>query len=322
MHFVNGSVVYSPSDLIRFIESEYASWMDRLYLEQAGVAVPDEADDQGRMIMAAGLAHEKQVLETLAAENRITYIPSGPERGAATLRAMKDGAPVIYQAYLERDQFMGLADFLIRTEGASSFGVYHYEVWDAKLGQSMKPHYAVQLCCYAEMLAGLQGRLSTHVGIFLANGERRRLRLQDFYYYYRVLKNGFCEFQDAITSSGLPDPADYREYGRWTQHAERLLKEADHPGFVANIRSSQIRHLRLAGIRTVKGLVASRGTRFPESQNWRISVFAIRRNYRSRQQRVQPRYTGFFHMIVMGSAFPCCRPPHLRTFALTSRVIR
>jgi uncharacterized protein len=170
VHFANGSVVYSPSDLITFIESEYASWMDRLYVEQPGFALPDLADDQGRMIMAAGVAHEEHVLETLAAESQITQIPSGPERRVATLRAMANGAPVIYQA-LEQDQFTGLADFLIRTEGASSLGSYHYEVWDAKLGQSMKPHYAVQLCCYAEMLARVQGLLPTHLGIFLANGQ-------------------------------------------------------------------------------------------------------------------------------------------------------
>ena len=175
MHFAHGSVVYSPSDLITFIESEYASWMDRLYLEQPDCALPDKTDDQGLMIMAAGIAHEIQVLEMLAAETSITHIPSGDGRRAATLRAMENGAPVIYQAYLEREPFMGLADFLIRVEGASSLGNYHYEVWDSKLGQSMKPHYAVQLCCYAEMLAGVQGQLPTSIGIFLANGEHRRL---------------------------------------------------------------------------------------------------------------------------------------------------
>ena len=71
MHFANGSVVYSPSDLITFVESEYASWMDRLNLERPGFAVPDGADDQSRMIMDAGVAHEKHVLAILAAETSI-----------------------------------------------------------------------------------------------------------------------------------------------------------------------------------------------------------------------------------------------------------
>jgi uncharacterized protein len=111
------------------------------------------------------------------------------------------------------------------------------------------------------MLESVQGRLATHMGIFLANGEPCRMRVRDFCYYYRVLKAGFCEFQEAITGAEPPDPADYRGYGSWTQHAESLLQQADHPSFVANIRSSQIKHLRLAGIRTVKDLLASRGTR-------------------------------------------------------------
>lgn len=261
MHYANGSVIFSPSDMVTFVESEYASWMDRLYLEQPGFVQPDAPDDQGRMIMDAGVVHEKRVLEMLAAEGEVTHIPAGPDRAGATLRAMADGAPVIYQAYLEQDRFMGLADFLVRTEGASYLGDYHYEVWDAKLGQSMKPYYAVQLCCYAEMLAGVQGCLPKHVGIFLATGERCRLPLRDFYYYYRVLKAGFCDFQDGITSSAPPDPADYREHGRWSGHAENLLKQADDLSFIANIRSTQMKRLRQAGIRTVHGLLASRNVR-------------------------------------------------------------
>jgi hypothetical protein len=70
MHFASGSIVNSPSDLITFIESEYASWMDLLNLEETALALPDGTDDQGRIIMDAGVLHEKQVLETLAAEIR------------------------------------------------------------------------------------------------------------------------------------------------------------------------------------------------------------------------------------------------------------
>ena len=71
MHFSNGTVIYSPSDLITFIESEYAYWMDRLYLEQPGFAVPVGADDQSRMIMDADVTYENHVLATLAAETSI-----------------------------------------------------------------------------------------------------------------------------------------------------------------------------------------------------------------------------------------------------------
>jgi uncharacterized protein len=263
MRFANGSVVYSPSDLITFLESEYASWMDRLNLERPGFAVADAPDDQSRMIMDAGVTHEKHVLEALGTENSITHIPSSMDRAAATLRAMIDGAPIIYQAYLEHGEFMGIADFLIRTEGSSSLGNYHYEVWDAKLGQSMKPHYAVQLCCYSEMLASVQGELPAHMGIFLANGERCRLPLRDFIYYYRVLKTGFLDFQNGITGSECPDPAEYREHGRWSSYAQNLLRQADDLSFVANIRASQIKQLRLSGIRTVKDLLATTGTLVP-----------------------------------------------------------
>lgn len=263
MHLNNGSVVYSPSDLITFLESEFASWMDRLTLERPDCAVADGPDDQSRMIMDAGVIHEKHVLEALATENSITHISSCPDRAAATFRAMTDGAPIIYQAYLEHAEFIGIADFLIRTKGSSSLGDYHYEVWDAKLGQSMKPHYAVQLCCYSEMLTSVQGELPSHIGVFLANGEKRRLTLRDFIYYYRVLKTGFLDFQNGLTGSEFPDPANYREHGRWSMYAENRLRQANDLSIVANIRASQIKHLRLSGIRTVKDLLATTDTLVP-----------------------------------------------------------
>lgn len=276
MHFTDGQIAYSPSDLITFVESEYASWMDRLHLEGAGGASPDEADDQGRMIMEAGLTHERCTLELLAAEGPITHIASGPGRHAATLRAMALGTPVIYQAYLECDGFTGIADFLIRAEGTSTLGDYHYEVWDAKLGQSMKPHYAIQLCCYADMLAPIQGRLPANVGIFLATGERHRLRTPDFVYYYRVVREKFLEFQDGIRPSELPDPADYREHGRWSGHAGRLLEAADAVARVANIRSTQIKRLHAAGIRTM--------TRLSESGDVGVPRLALSTHYRLCEQ--------------------------------------
>jgi len=35
-------LIYSPSDLTRFMESPFASWMDRLYREHPDRVTPDE----------------------------------------------------------------------------------------------------------------------------------------------------------------------------------------------------------------------------------------------------------------------------------------
>lgn len=32
---------------------------------------------------------------------------------------------------------------------------WQYQVWDAKLAKTSKPHHVIQLCCYAEMIAAM-----------------------------------------------------------------------------------------------------------------------------------------------------------------------
>lgn len=46
----SGSVVYSPSDLVRYFTSPFASWMDRFHLENPAVYVPEEETEDQRLI--------------------------------------------------------------------------------------------------------------------------------------------------------------------------------------------------------------------------------------------------------------------------------
>ena len=208
--------------------------------------------------MDEGIVHEKQVLHRLASELRpIAHVETEIDPMVATLGAMTAGTAIVYQAHLADEQFAGVADFLIRVDGVSCFGDFRYEVWDAKLGQSMKPQYAIQLCCYADMLAGIGGVLPDHFGVFLATGEQRRLRSQDYFYYYRVVRDAFLRFQDGVNISEAPDPADYRVHGRWTTYAKQLLEAADDLSGVANIRSIQLKRVRNGGVRTIQELNTS-----------------------------------------------------------------
>ena len=171
----DGSWQYSPSDLVTFMESEFASWMDRYALEFPQRVTPDEDDEQLKILQARGLEHEKAVLaNALRDQGDVCEVPSLRDRGSLTLDAMRQGRRVIYQAALSHENFSGYADFLARIEGASDLGDYHYEVWDAKLALSAKPYFIVQLCCYAEMLLAIQGRLPEEIQIVLGDGVSRR----------------------------------------------------------------------------------------------------------------------------------------------------
>lgn len=123
MQILNSKLMYSPSDIVTFLESEFGSWMDRWWIEVGskqktkelaglGTAVPpeairkDEGDDTFQILLEEGLKHEKAFLAKLK-KNRKQVVEieqtkgSGEESLKATIAAMKAGAECIYQARLE-----------------------------------------------------------------------------------------------------------------------------------------------------------------------------------------------------------------------------
>ncbi len=256
----NGELVFSPSDLIRFSESPFSSWMDRYYLETRRVK-PDEEDSARRLFAEAGNEHERRVLENLQEEcGEIRRIETdGPEAFRQTDEALNSDAQMIYQAALRRDQFAGYADFLIRDEKGD------WIPWDSKLALSTKPYFILQLACYAEMLAGLTGHGPSKIGVVLGDGRRQELRLDDFFHYYLEVKRAFLIMQDEFSDdiSSRPEPLGNGDHGRWTSHAEEYFDDRDHLIRVAGITSGQIKKLRKANIETLESLANSIETTVP-----------------------------------------------------------
>ena len=254
MHKEKGTIVFSPSDLITFMESEYASWMDRLYLEFPHEVSPDQATPQELISRAKGEEHEHTFLAELADSGRDICNLKENDDENATLQAMRAGKEIIYQGKLALGVFAGFSDFLIRVEGKSLLGSYHYEAWDTKLARKPKPYFIIQLCCYSEMLAELQRRLPDEFQVILGNREKRRFRTEDYIYYYRQLKLAFLEQQEAFDPKTPPEIPGPNNLGRWSEHATKILEARDDLSLIAGIRSTQVRRLRDAGINTMRAL--------------------------------------------------------------------
>ncbi|MCC7531064.1 MAG: hypothetical protein IT342_21270 [Candidatus Melainabacteria bacterium] len=201
-----GKLVFSPSDLIKFMESEYITWMDRFDLEHPGIAERDPESETDKILQARGIAHEAEHLAQLRAAGReIIDISDSDDRFAATILSMQSGADIIYQGAFRDDAiddargssdepgdawrrpytnpsdgfphtFLGYADFLQRVPGASALGDYHYEPWDTKLALNEKPHFLIQLSCYADLLALIQGVTPKRVHIVLGDKRVRSFR--------------------------------------------------------------------------------------------------------------------------------------------------
>ena len=117
------SLKISPSDLVVFLESEFASWMDRWAIDQDSQspdgstdlgfdAIPDEDDLQNLLFAKKGMQHELSFLEALKEQSSsVVEIDRSNLALDNTLAAMKEGVEHIYQARLETTDFGGWADF-------------------------------------------------------------------------------------------------------------------------------------------------------------------------------------------------------------------
>lgn len=264
MQKINNELVFSPSDLTTFMSSPFASWMNRFVLEDpANAPTKDVEDGFNKLLADKGIQHEKQTLLEFKAQGLTVINIEAEGRGThqditdkikATEDAMRSGVDVIFQGVLHKAPFRGHADFLVKVPGVSKLGDYHYEVWDTKLSSTVKPSFAVQLCCYVNMLEVLQGCRASNIVVALGNGKNERLNTEDYIHYYLALKSNFLTEQDAFDIRGMPDPADSKSHGRWSEYAKNILHTKDHLSLVANITRSQIKKLNVAGITTCKQL--------------------------------------------------------------------
>jgi predicted RecB family nuclease len=276
---------YAPGDLIEFFGSPFASWMSRLSCDDSGQGQPDPEPTLLASLAARGQEHEQRVtIQFREAGQTVCAIPSTGERLLLTARAMQSGQAVIYQGTLTDGTFLGIPDFLVRVEGASTLGNYHYEVWDAKLTRSAQPEFLLQLCCYADLLETIQGVRPRYVSLVLGDRTRSSFRTDDYFYYYRRLKAAFLTWMDEFDPQQPPLPETGGNYGQWSTVAHARLAEVDHLSRVANITSGQIRKLTAAGIHTLTVLATTTHSHIPKLDN---AVF-LRLQEQARLQLMSP----------------------------------
>ncbi|MFL2640254.1 MAG: TM0106 family RecB-like putative nuclease [Dehalococcoidia bacterium] len=259
----DGTISFAPSDLNVYMGSPFASWMARLSIHDPErlKGIEKDHDEMDKFLSDKGKEHEdlflKYLREEYGAEN-VAEIEEGSPTAMleATITAMEAGYKVIFQAYLERDHFRGKADFLVRREGKSKLGAYHYEAWDTKLAKTTRPYFLVQLCCYSWMLEKIQGKVPEETVVVLGDKTKDRFRIAAYYSYFQNLKQQFLQVQENFTGTEdtMPDLSLETNFGAWGNYAQQLLDQLDSLALVANIRKKQIQHLHKHGVTTLTQL--------------------------------------------------------------------
>ena len=267
--------LYTPSDLVTFMQSPFAVWMDRRAVDDPEAARPDAQSAEMLSLREQGRRYEQGFLAQLHEQGRQIYeVPNTgnfADRVELTREAMQAGREVIFHGVLKHDCFLGEADFLVRTDYlsncapdfASDFGDYGYEVWETKLAHTVRPEFIIQLCCYADLLETVQGCRPRELQFVLGNGQQVAFRTDDYFYYYRALKQGFLDFLDQFDVATPPLPDLWDNNGRWQTSAETILEEADHLCRVATITQAQIEKLHTAGIQTLRALAETDRVHIP-----------------------------------------------------------
>jgi hypothetical protein len=221
---VDQDIVYNTEDLVLFRESPFACWMERLTLEDPGHGIPADAQGYFHDAVEAPGSARAQTLQ-LEGKDVIAIDADIDEtmRRTATLAAMRNGVNYIVNGQLAVGPLSNPAELLMRTPGFSELGNYLYIPCETQA--SSIQYSAFRLCFLADLLHSLQGQLPPQISVLCHDCDAIPLHSEDYIYHYRSIKQRFMASQDAFRKHRMPDPLESAHFGRWSDCANKLLKQ-------------------------------------------------------------------------------------------------
>ena len=228
MRNLNGSILLSATDLMRFMGCAHATTLDLMRLRGEGPEPRADSEDAA-LLQKRGDAHEVAHLNRLKSSGRsVVEIERGDlATDAATTREMlRQGAQVVFQGAFLSGNWGGWADFLERVERPSVPGAFSYEVADTKLKRRPHPKHVLQLVLYSDLLAEVQGLAPERAHLDLGDGTRATLRLADYAAYARMARARLEGFV-AEPPDTRPIPCADCALCRWADHCQSVWDAQD-----------------------------------------------------------------------------------------------
>ena len=167
---------------------------------------------------------------------------------------MKKGFDVIRGGWLNRDDWRGEIDFLIKNnEINSNLGNYSYDVIDAKNSIKQKPEHIIQLCIYAFMLEGIQGSLPSKLNVALKDENDYELYTDEIYELFLNFKKEYEIFLKNNLDKSNPEKIHFVTYAGGLMNVKNLDKNDD-LNQVIGVNKIQKNKLIDLGINTFKEL--------------------------------------------------------------------
>lgn len=257
MRKIDNKILFSATDLMRFMGCTHATALDLLRLGGEG-PTPGEDTEDAALLQKQGDAHELAHLERLkAAGNRVVEIERGniAQDSETTRAALQSGAEVVFQGAFLSGNWGGWSDFLLRVDTPSALGPFSYEVADTKLKRRPHPKHVLQLVLYSDLLTEIQGVPPVFAHVELGTGERATLRLADYAHYARAAR---ARLEAFVAEPATTRPVPCADCGlcRWADHCADVWAKEDSLFNVANVTKGQVKKLEAAGIKTMAELAA------------------------------------------------------------------
>jgi predicted RecB family nuclease len=248
----NRHTLFRPSLAYYLVKDPFWLWCEHHAPKAEAV---DETTRYDELRMQQGIEHEEQRVRANFA-NAIKIEPSfGFEALKQTLRAMLQGAPVIYQPQLwdlGREVY-GKGDLLVRDEShKSDLGPFHYRVVEIKRSAALQHYHVVQAAFYNQIIGLLQGYAprvltvvlrdsSTEVPVDGNAAELEALRAE-----WRSIRSGI-----RVPETGRPPNATSSP---WRLYGNKFAAERRDLVLLAGVQKPERKKLRDAGIQTIDQL--------------------------------------------------------------------
>jgi uncharacterized protein len=238
--------------------NDYLGCAHQSALWLAGADPDEETDATLELVRAKGFAHEAVVLAELEKQYgpavRVSDKGALADRQAETLKALKDGAPLIYQGAFSNGRWLGFPDFLVRKTMPD--GGTTYEPEDAKLARTAKAEHVLQLGVYADLLQELAGLPVAGAKIHVSGGPAEEFDLRATRHILKRLMRGFERFASDGNRVTRPVPCVACSQCDFKGRCEQEWRAADSPFFVAGLNAAQLLKLEASGITTLAGLAS------------------------------------------------------------------
>lgn len=207
-----------------------------------------------KKIMKVGREHEKKVIFGLKV-SKIKYPIGDFAKGFSnTVKAMRLGKERIYQGVLMGNECLGIPDLLVRQNGKSRLGNFHYIAADIKSSIRSKEAQIMQLMFYSMLLEKAQG-IKAEKAVLVLKNSSELIELND---YEESFRDALANIKKLIKGPGfgLHIDSECKEC-RWREVCLNIARKTNDVSLVYGLSRPAHHRINEAGIWTIDELKKS-----------------------------------------------------------------